>query len=133
MSAFSSIALPGGIPTSGGGRNSITPEALFTSNADIDAYRRIAERARMSGAVRVKGVHVKVFDLSDGSQVSEYEKLWAMLLEKASIGDVVIDHHNDLVRRPDGTSYWMKYVEYVEFAGDDEVEKAREDSKGDGK
>jgi hypothetical protein len=32
-----------------------------------------------------------------------------------SKGQVVVETSKDLVHRPDGTSYWMKYVEYVEF------------------
>lgn len=133
MSAFGSIALPGGIPTFGGGKSAATPEALFGSSAEKAAYRRILDGASCDGEpFKVKGVHVRIFDLSDKEQVGEYERLWASLLSKISKGTAVVDHHNDLVRRADGTSYWMKYVEYVEF-GDDDCNESAKDSGGDSK
>jgi len=118
MSSFASIAVPGGIPMSGSGRGMITPESLFSSSAEKAAYQKLLDNAaggRPSNAIKIKKVCVKVFDLSNAKQVKEYEKLWAELLEKASRLEVVVEHHNDLVQRKDGTSYWMKYVEYVEF------------------
>lgn len=69
----------------------------------------------MSGRANIKCVKVHIFNLSDASERSEYEKLWADLLKKMSCGSVVVDSHSDLVKDKDGTSYWMKYVEYVEF------------------
>ena len=119
MSGFSSVAQPGTVPTHviGGGPE---PLSLFKSEEERLRYHR-----RMSGgnglsdmpgaALRAKKVKVEIFDLSDAKQVRRYEKLWADLLEKASRMEVVVDSRKDLVHRPDGTSYWMKYVEYVEF------------------
>ena len=79
---------------------------------------------------RVRKVKVEIFDLSDKKDVKAYEKLWAELLEKASRMEVVIDHHKDLVHRPDGTSYWMKYVEYVEFGDGSEDKDKKSNSEG---
>lgn len=127
MSGFSSIAIPGGIPMSGAGRSMITPESLFSSSAEKAAYQRLIDNAngsKRAEAVKIKKVCVKIFDLSDSKQVKAYEKLWTELLEKASRMEVIVDHHKDLVQRKDGTSYWMKYVEYVEFgASEAEVER----------
>lgn len=127
MSGFSSIAIPGGIPMSGAGRSMITPDSLFRSSAEKAAYQRLIDNAtgsKSAEAVKIKKVCVKIFDLSDSKQVKAYEKLWTELLEKASRMEVIVDHHKDLVQRKDGTSYWMKYVEYVEFgASEAEVER----------
>ena len=127
MSGFSSIAIPGGIPMSGAGRSMITPENLFSSSAEKAAYQRLIDNAtggKSTEAVKIKKVCVRIFDLSDSKQVKAYEKLWSELLEKASRMEVIVDHHKDLVQRKDGTSYWMKYVEYVEFgASEAEVER----------
>lgn len=117
MSGLSSMALPGRIPVAGPGR-SITPESLFGHVSDGAGYQR-AGGSTVPG-IKVKKVKVAVFDLSDKKQVRAYEKLWACLLEKTAKMEVVVDHHKDLVHRPDGTSYWMKYVEYVEFCEDDQ-------------
>lgn len=118
MSGFSSIAVPGGIPMSGSGRSMITPESLFSSSAEKAAYQKLIDNAtggKPTESVKIKKVCVRIFDLSNAKQVKEYEKLWTELLEKASRMEVIVDHHKDLVQRKDGTSYWMKYVEYVEF------------------
>ena len=125
MSGLSSMALPGRIPVAGSGR-SITPESLFGHGSDGDGYQRIGGSS--APGIKVKKVKVSVFDLSDKKQVRAYEKLWAYLLEKTAKMEVVVDHHKDLVHRPDGTSYWMKYVEYVEFC-EGEQERDTGDSK----
>ena len=130
MSAFSHIALPGGIPMSGSGRGMITPESLFSSSAEKAAYQKLLDNAtggKSAPEIKIKNVCVKVFDLSNAKQVKEYEKLWAWLLEKASKMEVIVDHHKDLVQRKDGTSYWMKYVEYVEFG--DAAEESKSSSE----
>lgn len=124
MSSLSSMALPGRIPVAGPG-SSITPESLFGHLPDGAGYQRIGESH--APGIKVKKVKVEVFDLSDKKQVRAYEKLWAYLLEKTAKMEVVVDHHKDLVRRPDGTSYWMKYVEYVEF-GEAETDSSERDA-----
>ena len=136
MPGFSSIAIPGGIPMSGSGRSVITPESLFSSSAEKATYQRLIDNAtgrKSAEAVKIKKVCVRIFDLSDSKQVRAYEKLWSELLEKASRMEVIVDHHKDLVQRMDGTSYWMKYVEYVEFgpsdASDSKEEKAKVERK----
>ncbi len=116
MSALSSMALPGRIPTAGPGAM-ITPDSLFGHVGDEAGYGRLGGPS--APGIKVKKVKVQVFDLSDKKQVRAYERLWAYLLEKTAKMEVVVDHHKDLVHRPDGTSYWMKYVEYVEFGEDD--------------
>ena len=121
MSGFSGIALPGKMPTDGGGR-SLNAETLFRSQAEKAAYQRIINGGVVGQELKIAKVKVEIFDLSDPKQVRKYEKLWASLLPKVSVGSVVVDHHKDLVKRADGTSYWMKYVEYVEF-GTDEKQK----------
>lgn len=126
MSGLSSMALPGRIPVAGPG-SSITPESLFGHLPDGAGYNRIGGPA--SPGIKVKKVKVEVFDLSDRKQVRAYEKLWAYLLEKTAKMEVVVDHHKDLVRRPDGTSYWMKYVEYVEFGEADEADSKKDREK----
>lgn len=121
MYSIASMALPGKIPTAGGG-SGLTPEALFTSASEKAAYRKILDGGAQgvsSPAFKVKKVSVRTFDLSDPDQVSEYEKLWASLLEKVGRMEAVVDSQKDLVKRADGTSYWMKYVEYVEFGAED--------------
>ena len=128
MSGIASMARPSMVPTylAGGGR--IDPERLFSDNAEKEAYRRILDGGRggnLAPDVKVKRVVVKTFDLSDCSQVSEYEKLWAELLEKVARMEVFVEAQKDLVKRADGTSYWMKYVEYVEY------EDARKESDGE--
>ena len=45
--------------------------------------------------------------------------------------EVFVESQKDLVKRPDGTSYWMKYVEYVEYA-DAANESAKSKSENDG-
>ena len=117
MSAFDTAALPGKIPTCGPGANVVTPDSLFKSNAEKEAYANIVNG--VNGDVpefKVKKVRVEIFDLSDPSQRKKYEKLWAELLVKTSKLEAVVETSKDLVHRPDGTSYWMKYVEYVEFS-----------------
>lgn len=129
MSGFSSIANPGKIPTSGSGRTSISPETLFR-NGDKSAYQNILDGVpnKISADVVVKKVKVEIFDLSDPEQVKKYEELWSELLRKAMKMEVVVDSRKDLVNRKDGTSYWMKYVEYVEF-GDSADESGKDKSK----
>lgn len=113
MSGFADIAKPGGIPTIGGGKN-ITPESLFRNAAERSKYEQLLSSSVQNG-INIKKVSVQIFDLSDIKQCKKYEKLWAELLVKVSKGKVVVETSKDLVHRPDGTSYWMKYVEYVEF------------------
>lgn len=114
MSGFANIALPGGIPTSGGGRG-ITPESLFKHGERAKYEKLLDSYAKAGGGLDIKNVSVRIFDLSDKKERKEYEKLWAKLLVKVSKGEAVVDSSKDLVHRTDGTSYWMKYVEYVEF------------------
>ena len=106
MSGFADVALPGRMPTAGSGAKDTTAEKLFMGS--------MMRRASDSG-LRVKKVKVAIFDLSDDKQRHAYERLWSALLSKVASGRAVVDHSKDLVRRADGTSYWLKYVEYVEF------------------
>lgn len=119
MSGFSSAALPGRMPTSGSGRDSVTAESLFSSKKERTAYERILGQNGDKSNFSVKKVKVEIFDMSDAKQVRRYEKLWKELLEKASRMEVIVDYSKNLVQRPDGTSYWLKYVEYVEFGEGD--------------
>ena len=134
MSAFSSIALPGRIPSSGSG-SSISPEKLFGSKEEKDEYRRIVESYGKSIApdVKIRKVEVRIFDLSDKNQVEEYAKLWKELLEKAARNEVAVESRKDLVHRKDGTSYWMKYVEYVEFGDASEDPEKKSEGGHDGR
>lgn len=120
MSAFDDAALPGRIPTSGSGAGTITPDVLFKNEAEKAMYRNILDgtRSSPSKSFKVRKVKVEIFDLSDSAQRRKYEKLWAELLVKVSKMEAVVEASKDLVRRPDGTSYWMRYVEYVEFGED---------------
>lgn len=124
MSGFSSAALPGKIPTSGSGASSITPESLFRNSRERSAYEQMLGGTSSGSDFKIKKVKVEIFDMSDEKQVRKYEKLWKDLLEKASRMEVVVEYSKNLVQRPDGTSYWMKYVEYVEF-GPDEKRKVK--------
>lgn len=119
MSGFSSAALPGKMPTAGSGRDSVTAESLFSSRKERTAYERIIGQNSDKSNFSVKKVKVEIFDMSDAKQVRRYEKLWKELLEKASRMEVIVDYSKNLVQRPDGTSYWLKYVEYVEFGEGD--------------
>jgi hypothetical protein len=123
MSGFSSAALPGKIPTSGPGRN-ISIESIMNP---IAAAKGAGQPWPYD--MRVKSVNVRIFDLSDEGQRKKYEKLQSMLISKVSRGEVIVnDSRKDLVHRADGTSYWMKYVEYIEL---DKIQdsRAKEESK----
>lgn len=131
MSGFSSIGNVGHIPTSGSGKNIITPESLFRSAEEKNAYSKLVGRSAGSipaQDIKVGKVKVEIFDLSDASQREEYEALWKDLLEKASRSEVLVESRKDLVQRADGTSYWMKYVEYVELGPQEEAEDKLEGS-----
>lgn len=133
MSAFSDIALPGRMPVAGSGRGMVTPETLFCSKAEKDTYQSLLDRAGTGqSSPSFKSVKVKIFDLSDHKQVEAYEKLWLKLLNKIARMEAVVDARTDLVRRADGTSYWMKYVEYTEF-GDAEESKDKKSKGRNGK
>lgn len=124
MASVASMALPGSIPTIGIGR--IAPGSLFSDDEEREKYRSIMgsrTSENIAPDVKIKKVKVCIFDLSDGKQVAEYEKLWAELLEKTAKNEVVVEAQKDLVHRKDGTSYWMKYVEYVEFGDASEGRK----------
>lgn len=133
MSALASWALPGRIPTAGGGRD-LTPGMLFGSPQEKAAYGRILnslnDPTRMP-EIKVNKVCVKIFDLSREDHIAEYEALWARLLEKVARNEVIVEAQKDLVRREDGTSYWMKYVEYVEL-GDADSAEDKDEPKGKG-
>ena len=83
------------------------------------AYDMVLNGRPSSANFDVKKVKVEIFDLSDEKQVKRYEKLWKELLEKSARMEVVVESSKNLVQRADGTSYWMKYVEYVEFSVND--------------
>jgi len=123
MSGFSSLALPGRIPVAGPGKDMITPETLFKNQEERESYRRIIGLGGSPKAgIKIKKVKVETFDMSDPKQVRKYERLWKELLEKTARMEVAVEARKDLVNRKDGTSYWMKYVEYVEFGPSDEGE-----------
>lgn len=133
MSAFSDIALPGRMPVAGSGRGMVTPESLFASQAEKDFYKHLLDRAGATQKTpNFKCVKVKIFDLSDAKQVASYEKLQLELLNKIARMEAVVDERTDLVHRADGTSYWMKYVEYTEF-GDSEEAKDKKSKGRNGK
>ena len=121
--SLASMALPGSIPAAGGGCG-ISPGSLFSSADERAEYQRILDQAKSGPVLKVKKVKVEIFDLSDKDQREAYEKLWAELLEKSSKLEVIVDHRKDLVHRENGTSYWMKYIEYVEFGADDKTESS---------
>lgn len=127
MSAFDDAALPGRIPTSGSGAAMVTPAVLFKNEKEKAIYQEILDGKSSKKDFKVRKVKVEVFDLSDESQRKKYEKLWAELLMKVSRMEAVVESSKDLVKRPDGTSYWMKYVEYVEFGED--TSKAKGEKK----
>lgn len=118
MSAFDGVALPGKIPTSGSGANVVTPATLFKNLSEKSMYESRLNGNDKAPVIygKVKKVKVEIFDLSDSSQRKKYEKLCAELFEKIRNQEVIVETSRDLVKRPDGTSYWMKYVEYVEYA-----------------
>lgn len=120
--SIATMAMPGKIPVCG---KNIKPEDLFRNENERDEYRRLLEygNAGLQNNLKIKKVSVRIFDLSDEKQLKEYESLWAELLVKTARMEVLVESRKDLVNRADGTSYWMKYVEYVEFCGDQECEK----------
>ena len=133
MSAFSSIAIAGKIPAVGTGKR-IRPEDLFSGEFERAKYKRLIEGVNGAGIapdVRINKVCVRIFDFSDKAQVKEYEKLWKELLEKTSRNEVIVESQKDLVRRSDGTSYWMKYVEYVEFGDASDDKKKKKETAND--
>lgn len=118
--SFAGIALPGGIPTAGSGSKGVTPESLFRDKSERDRYRMILENGQAFGAaaqdMKVKSIKVRTFDLSDREQADEYEELMADLINRSYMAEVIVfDSRKDLVSRGDGTSYWLKYVEYAEM------------------
>lgn len=113
--SIASMAIPGCIPESGPGAGTISPGSLFKSQAERAAYQRILDQAKTGPDFKVEKVKVEIFDLSSESEKARYEELWKELLEKSARMEVLVDSRKDLVHRSDGTSYWMKYVEYVEF------------------
>ena len=133
---IASMGLPGRIPTALAGNGAIDPSILFCSAAEKEKYRKILEGQRSVGNIapdmKFKKVVVRIFDLSDQKQVEEYEKLWLDLLEKTARMEVSVESRKDLVHREDGTSYWMKYVEYVEF-GDSKKSENGKDISGNAK
>ena len=131
---IASMGLPGRIPTAPAGNGAIDPSDLFGSAAEKEKYRKILEGQRSGGNiapdVKFKKVVVKIFDFSDQKQVEEYERLWLELLEKTARMEVSVESRKDLVHRKDGTSYWMKYVEYVEFGDSKKSENDKDSSDG---
>lgn len=121
------MALPGGIPTVMTGRGKVDPMSIISNPVEMAEYKRILDG--VSQPVKIKKVRVKIFDLSDENQVEEYEKLWAELLEKVAAMEVSVESHKDLVHRADGTSYWMKYVEYVEYGAPEKGDRRGKTSK----
>lgn len=126
MSLFS-IANPGG-----GGLKSFGDEKsvdnLFNGKIVSDPVSDGEDRTAVGGFIKgkssIRSVKVAIFDLSKDDERSDYEKLWAELLEKMANGLVIVDSHCDLVKHQDGTSYWMKYIEYVEFVPNTNTKEA---------
>lgn len=118
MSSLFSIANPGGGNLKPYGSKEKV-DSLFTGGDELAhvKYGKSAVEMFLSGGASISSVKVRIFDLSDDKQRNEYEVLWADLLVRMSEGKVVVETHSDLVKHPDGTSYWMKYIEYVEFEG----------------
>lgn len=132
MSAFDGVALPGKIPTAGSGAKMVSPENLFKDAAQKAMYQMILDGAGRKGGVvsgKIKKVKVEIFDMSNANERKKYEKLWMELLVKAAKNEVLVEHSKDLVKRPDGTSYWMKYVEYVEYESGQPLKKEGEDNE----
>ena len=116
MSGFSDIALPGRIPSvRTDGYLDVTPDSLFSKARSYERRRGFFPDSTEEGAFSVSKVKVEIFDMSDKAQRRNYERLWRTLLEKVYKGEAVVEASKDLVHRPDGTSYWQKYVEYVVF------------------
>ena len=136
--SVSSMGFPSMIPTTVVGKGApgaMDPSLIFSSSAEKDKYRKLLEDGRRTDGiapdVKFKKVVVRIFDLSDEKQVEEYEKLWLELLEKTARMEVSVESRKDLVHRKDGTSYWMKYVEYVEFGDAKESRNVNEPSDGE--
>lgn len=124
----------GGIPTYSSGDVDPKAESLFKDVGRLSSFGRMyADGYSNNPGIKVKKVKVEIFDLSDRKQVEAYESLWAMLLEKTAKMEVVVESHKDLVHRSDGTSYWMKYVEYVEFGEADDRDGDGADEQPNGK
>lgn len=123
MSIFSMANPGGGNLKPYGSKEKV--DSLFTGpNDDLAQARgRSAVEMFLSGGASIQSVKVRIFDLSDDKQRNEYEVLWADLLARMSEGKVVVETHSDLVKHPDGTSYWMKYIEYIEFTTVDKIKK----------
>ena len=134
MSAFSSAALPGVIKAHGGGAG-ISPRDLFSDYSMMSHFGVKAGEptSLLADAIDGKGVtaraKVEIFDLSSDKERREYEKLWGRLFVMASRGEACVDTRKDLVNRADGTSYWMRYVEYVVFERDSKAK----DGKAEGR
>lgn len=121
MSVFSR-ALPGKIPTYGGGSGNdlFDPAVTRSKFQSMLEDGGLGQQFPFSDKAQVVKVKVEIFDLSDESQREAYEKLWIELFDMSSRGEaLIVDSRKDLVHRPDGTSYWMKYVEYAVFGKKD--------------
>lgn len=119
MSAFGKTAA-GSIPTHG---SQISAKDLFSDSGMLAKCRKMISGtsegevvASMASKVKISKYKVETFDLSDASQREAYEKLWMELFEMVSRGEAFVDARKDLVHRADGTSYWLKYMEYAIFS-----------------
>ncbi len=64
----------------------------------------------------VSGHFIRVFDLFDEGQRREFERLYVDLVDKVRRGTVLISENvRESVTRQDGSTGWLKYIEWTEF------------------
>ena len=77
---------------------------------------------KMAGGkdVVVSGVNVRVFDLLDEKERAELEHVEKELLNKMYLGVITLSaNRTDIFHRPDGSTTWMRLLEWVEYRAED--------------
>ena len=82
---------------------------------DPEVIENERQRVLAQKHVRVKGHHVKVYDMHDDGDVAAYQKLMQVLIKGVQMQTHMIwDNEKQLVQRG-GDQKWMRYLEWTEF------------------
>lgn len=80
-----------------------------------DAYQLATGQIDPS-SLTVKSHNVRVFDLMDGNDRTEYERLYVELLEMSRQGRILIlGNARETLVMPDGSARWFKFLEWSEY------------------
>ena len=82
---------------------------------DPETIENERQRVLARKQVRVKGHHVKVFNMHTAADVAAYEKLMQTLIKGAQAQTHMIwDNEKQLVTKG-GNQEWLRYLEWTEF------------------